>query len=128
MLKFFVCLLQLVILPACSTDFFKQDADDSDYFADALTCHQSSLRKEQVKVLTGNSMTIVDVPSVYDAGVFSNCMAHEGHVVPSTSADAYLAVSHHCYMEARGLANADSVYAACMKKSNIVIETSPEEK
>jgi len=106
----------LNVLLACSNQATREEDSNNNYFADALSCHQTALITTPVKVLTGNALTIVDMPSYYDDNAFASCMARNGHT-PSSFTQDYLNSSRNCYLTARGKANANDLYAACMKNS-----------
>lgn len=117
--------ITMLILQSCSATLTQTThrEDHRGYFIDASNCFKTSMRKERVKVPTGLSgMTVVEIPTVYDAGSFTNCMRFAGHKTPKVDLEDYLTVSRQCYLEARGQSNADDVYADCVYRSRIGVE------
>lgn len=115
----------LVILPACThSEWLSPDASDANrgYFADALNCRQSALRTEAIKVPTAHSMSIIEVPTTYDAGKFVVCMEYAGRPVSRVDLSDYLTISSVCLNEARNMANPDDAYADCIQRSRLNVE------
>ncbi|PPD47203.1 MAG: hypothetical protein CTY16_07815 [Methylobacter sp.] len=119
----FTVILSALLLQSCSGYLSKQEGDDAGYFSDASDCLRSSARKESIKVPTGRSMTVVDVPIGSDAGFFGQCMEQAGHSAAQVEADEYLKISHACMKEASGSATPDATYAKCVRRGNITVET-----
>ncbi|WP_431065593.1 hypothetical protein [Methylotuvimicrobium sp.] len=116
--------ISILILQSCSGTFTQTEPgeDHRGYFTDASNCFKISMHKERIKVPTGGSMTVVEIPVIYDAGAFTNCMRFAGHKTPKVDLEDYLTVSHQCYLEARGMSNSDDVYADCVHRSRIGVE------
>lgn len=119
----------LVVLPACThSELSIPDASDANrgYFADALNCRQSALRVEAIKVPTAHSMSVIEVPTTYDAGKFVACMTYAGRPVSRVDLSDYLTISSACLNEARNLANSDDAYADCIQRSRLNVEIIPD--
>lgn len=121
-------LLMLLMLQGCANSFSSLATDNSAYFSDALTCYQSSVRKEQIKVPTAGTMSVMEVPVANDPNVFGNCMADKGHTVEKANPDAYLKVSRKCLQAARNATNPDDAYADCVRHGGITVETLPQDE
>jgi hypothetical protein len=121
-------LLIVLMLQGCANYLAKSDPDNTEYFSDASTCYQSSTRKEQIKVPTAGTMTVIQIPTGNDPGAFANCMEYKGHAVEKTNPDAYLTVSRDCMQAARHATNPDNAYADCIKHGKISVETLPKDK
>lgn len=130
MLKPAAILPFLLVLPACSGHSVKQadNIENVGYFADATDCLNLSKRSEPVKVPTGGTMTIIDIPIAYDANYFSACMKYADHPSPSSPTDfaSYLKVANDCLQTARSSANPDKAYEECVQNSNIEVEILPK--
>ncbi len=116
-------LLGLSLITACATTHKEPGAAEFEgYFTDAANCYQTSIHREQVKVQTGKTMTVVDIPISHNAGAFSNCMIRAGHTTPKVSPQEYLEMSSRCLNEARGTANPDEVYGLCIRAGALGVE------
>ncbi len=124
MLKFAVILFSF-LLQSCADSLTKQGSTDTGYFADASDCFRASTIKENVKVPTAGTMTVIDIPIDNDAAAFRLCMEQSGHVTASVKASDYLAVSRTCLQQARDSASPDAAYASCVKGGKITVETIP---
>ncbi len=123
----FLCLLPL--FSACSfTGDNRNNVEYAGYFSDASNCHQAAVHKDQVKVRTGQAMTVIDIPLGHNAGAFSQCMMHAGHAPPKVSPEQYLQMSAHCLDEARGADNPDAAFGYCIKAGALEIEVVPDGK
>ncbi|WP_404358149.1 hypothetical protein [Methylotuvimicrobium sp. KM1] len=116
--------IAMIILQSCSGTLTQTGPLENNrgYFIDASNCFKTSMHMERIKVPTGGGMTEVEIPVIYNAGAFTNCMRFAGHKTPKVDLENYLTVSRQCYLEARGLSNADDVYADCVHRSRIGIE------
>jgi len=125
MLKPAAVLLFLLMLQGCSDHLLKDETktENSGYFADATDCLHRSYRKEQIKVPTGKTMSVIDVPISHDAGSFSACMQYAGHPTPKVDTQTYLTVSRSCLSESQHTENPDDAYAQCVKRSRITVES-----
>lgn len=129
MIKAFPFFLCLPLITACLSTSGGQGASEFEgYFTDATECYQTSIHKEQVKVQTGKAVTVIDIPTVHNAGAFSNCMARAGHTPPKVNPQAYLEMSSRCLNEARGTEQPDEAYARCIRAGTLRIEPILDEK
>lgn len=119
----FAIILLTVLLQSCSGYLVSHASDDTRYFSDALNCFQSAERKESVKVPTGSTLSVIEVPVGINPSVFGSCMEQAGHPVPQVNPDDYLNVSRACMQQARGSSNPDEVYAGCVRHGKITVET-----
>lgn len=124
MLKPLLPLLCTGLLAGCTDGRLTRHDQDANrgYFADALECGQSAMRKETVNVPTAGSVSVVEIPTVYDADKFVVCMAHAGRPVSRADLAEYLYVSNACLHEARYMENPDDGYAACVTRSRLNVE------
>lgn len=125
MTKSSLLILNMIMLAACTNnESIKQNFSDanSGYFSDASECSQSSMRKEEIKVPTAGSVSVVEVPIGYDAGRFLVCMEYAGRPVSRVDLTEYLNVSNACLHEARKTENPDDGYADCIKRSRLNVE------
>ncbi|MDD5275943.1 MAG: hypothetical protein PHR16_07665 [Methylovulum sp.] len=122
-----IMLLISLMVQGCS-DYFSKSGTDSKYFSDASTCYQSSVRKEQLKVPTAGTMSIIEIPTGNDAGAFSNCMAYKGHPIEKADPEAYLNASRECLQATGNATDPGNAYADCIKHGNITVETLPNGK
>ncbi len=120
-------LLMLLMLQGCGNFFSRQDTGNSPYFSAASTCHQSSMRKEQIKVPIASTMTVMEVPVANDPNVFGKCMENKGYPVEKADPAAYLEVSRDCLQAARHAPNPDKAYADCVRHGGITVETLPND-
>ncbi|MDD2722724.1 MAG: hypothetical protein PHH59_01705 [Methylovulum sp.] len=127
MFKLAVILFPLLLL-GCSGNVTKQDSDDIGYFSDSSDCFRSSVRKEQIKVPTAKTNTIIEIPIGNDADLFSQCMEYAGHPAVKVNADEYLNVSRACMKEAAASETPDAAYAKCVRRTGITVETIPPGK
>jgi hypothetical protein len=133
MLKTFLLLLCLALLTACSGHLPWQQTDtgESGYFADAAKCYESTMHKEQIKLnVGGNSYPspsivtpiVIDLPSVYDADAFQTCIIDLGYAPPKVDPHTYLTETKNCLDQARGTANPNEAYTACIRSGHIEVE------
>lgn len=117
--------LCITMLSACTnSDSIKQDSSDTHrgYFADASNCSQSAIRKEEINVPTAGSVSVVEVPTGYDAGKFIACMEYAGRPVSRVDLTEYINVSNTCLYEAKESKNPDADYADCIRRSRLNVE------
>jgi hypothetical protein len=120
--KFIAMLLSLLVLPSCSDYVVKQDAN---HFADASSCLQASKRKENQKVPTEMTMTIVEIPLGNDANAYTECMLQKGHAPPPVKPDDYLNASRACMSLSRNALKPIEAYAKCIRHGKVSAETIP---
>jgi len=128
MYKKVIMLLVPLMLQGCPSSFSSHEPDNTDYFSDASTCYQSSLRKGQIKVPTAKSMTVVEVPITNDPAAFNTCMEYKGHPAATVDPDTYMDIARECRKTAHHAENPDHAYADCVKHGNITVEAFPKEK
>lgn len=81
------------------------------------------MRKETVNVPTASSVSVVEIPTTYDAGKFIVCMEYAGRPVSRAGlTDDYFNVSNACVNEARNMKNPDAGYADCISRSRLNVE------
>jgi len=124
MLKFCLILLGSVLLGRSGAPT-KTESEDAGYFAAASDCFRSSELTESIKVPTGNSMTIIEIPMGDNADNFRLCMQQSGYPSPKALAD-YLDSSRTCLHQARHSSNPDTAYAKCMQHSPQDVKTNPQ--
>lgn len=65
------------LLAACASSGPVARRDPNDhrgYAADAMRCSQASMRMEAIKVPTPHALSVVEIPTIPDAGRFTACM------------------------------------------------------
>jgi len=129
MIKNFPFLLCLPLITACPSLAIGSVASEFEgYFTDATNCHQASIHTEQVKVPIGQAVTVIDIPTVHNAGAFKNCMVRAGHTPPKVNSQEYLEMSFRCLNEARGTDDPDEAYGRCIRAGALGVEAIIEEK
>ncbi len=123
--KSLILLLFASLFAGCSNNgWLKQNSQETNrgYFADASECSRSAMRKEAIKVPTAGSVSVVEVPTGYDADKFMVCMEYAGRPVSRTDLTEYLNVSNACLHEAQDAKNPDEGYADCIRRSRLNVE------
>lgn len=124
MFKRGIVLLSLCLLEACSGWLsYPSENADTGYFSDASDCLRSSLRREQIKVPTGNTMSVIEVVIGNDAAAFGHCMENAGHPAKKADLTEYLKLSSDCLQEARSSSTPDDTYGKCVRRGKITVET-----
>ncbi|NOS88361.1 MAG: hypothetical protein HOP34_07425 [Methylococcaceae bacterium] len=108
-----------LLLAACS--YGGLPTAQQGYFADGFNCKQASQRKE--KVFIDKTVGVVEIPLVYDANVFANCMRHRGRpVAQPVAVGDYLAISRACLQAASATTDRDASYADCIARSHLQVD------
>ncbi|WP_426993681.1 hypothetical protein [Methylomonas sp. CM2] len=118
------------LLAACASSGPVARRDPNDhrgYAADAMRCSQASMRMEAIKVPTPHALSVVEIPTIPDAGRFTACMDYAKWPVARADTAQYLKVSTVCLNRARNADNADETYADCIKASQLSIELIPNQ-
>lgn len=118
------------LLAACAPSGPVAHRDPNDhrgYAADAMRCSQAAMRKEEIKVPTPHALSVIEIPTIPDAGRFTACMDYARWPVPRMDTTKYLDLSTACLNRARRADNADETYANCIKASQLSIELVPNQ-
>lgn len=100
---------------------------ESGYFDAGVRCAQLAARKQRVQVVTGATVTFVDVPLPPDAAAFTACMTAAGHPPPKIDPEQYTAVARGCLRQAGAAADRDAAYGECVRRG-IVVEALPDDE
>ncbi len=123
-------MIMVFFLYACTGKLTKSNPANTEYFSDASDCIRASERKEYVKVPTGLSFSVIEIPLSTDAETFRLCMKYKGHPVTTgkENPSAYLSIARACLQAARKSSNPDRDYAHCVGQGKITVETIPPDK
>ncbi len=131
MSKYLIVLLSCGLFTGCNKELVSTNTSTSQinrgYFSDASDCRQTSARTEKLNIPTAGSMSVVEVPTGYDAGKFTVCMDYKKRPVARADATEYLNASITCLHQAQAAEHADDSYADCIKRSQLQLEYIPGE-
>jgi hypothetical protein len=127
MSKYLVALLSCYLFTGCNKELVNPSTaqNNQGYFSDASDCRQSSARTEKINLPTPIAMSVVEVPTGYDAGKFTVCMEFRKRPVARADATEYLNASTACLHEAQSAEHPDDSFADCIKRSHLQLEYVP---
>ncbi len=125
MTQYLPMLVCTIMLAGCSGQALFPDRERTGhhgYFADAAECNRSSLRKEAINLPIAGSISVVEVPIIYDSGRFTACMEYARRPVSKTDETEYMKISAACLNEAQGAEQPDEKYADCIERSQLDVK------